>query len=146
MVPDGTRFCAQCGADVSGEAQAATTATEVSPTDGLLEVARTRLAADYDVERELGRGGMAVVLRAVERELQRPVALKVMPPQLALTPQSAERFKREARMTASLDHPNVIPIYRVGDADGLHYIAMKFVDGRAVDDIIATRARCRCRS
>ena len=104
--------------------------------DGLLELARTRLAADYDVERELGRGGMAVVLRAVDRELQRPVALKVMPPQLALTPQSAERFKREARMTASLDHPNVIPIYRVGDADGLLYIAMKLVDGRAVDDII----------
>jgi len=59
-----------------------------------------------------------------------------MPPQVALTPQSAERFKREARMTASLDHPNVIPIYRVGDADGLLYIAMKLVDGRAVDDII----------
>jgi len=79
---------------------------------------------------------MAVVLRAVERELQRPVALKVMPPQLALTPQSAERFKREARMTASLDHPNVIPIYRVGDAEGLLYIAMKLVEGRSLDDIV----------
>ena len=135
VVPDGTRFCAQCGADVSAEARAGQSEQQRS-TDGLLEIARTRLAADYDVERELGRGGMAVVLRAVERELQRPVALKVMPPQLALTPQSAERFKREARMTASLDHPNVIPIYRVGDADGLLYIAMKLVDGRAVDEII----------
>ena len=123
VVPDGTRFCAQCGADVSAEARAGQSEQQRS-ADGLLEIARTRLAADYDVERELGRGGMAVVLRAVERELQRPVALKVMPPQLALTPQSAERFKREARMTASLDHPNVIPIYRVGDADGLLYIAM----------------------
>ena len=135
VVPDGTRFCAQCGADVSAEARAGQ-GDQQHAADGLLELARTRLAADYDVERELGRGGMAVVLRAVERELQRPVALKVMPPQLALTPQSAERFKREARMTASLDHPNVIPIYRVGDADGLLYIAMKLVDGRAVDDII----------
>ena len=135
IVPDGTRFCAQCGADVSAEARAGQPGQPHS-ADGLLEVARRRLAADYDVERELGRGGMAVVLRAVERELQRPVALKVMPPQLSLTPQSAERFKREARMTASLDHPNVIPIYRVGDADGLLYIAMKLVDGRAVDDII----------
>lgn len=135
VVPDGTRFCAQCGAEVSAEARAGQEDAQRS-TDGLLEIARTRLAADYDVDRELGRGGMAVVLRAVERELQRPVALKVMPPQVALTPQSAERFKREARMTASLDHPNVIPIYRVGDADGLLYIAMKLVDGRAVDDII----------
>ncbi|MFL5559843.1 MAG: protein kinase domain-containing protein [Gemmatimonadaceae bacterium] len=135
IVPDGTRFCAQCGADVSAEAPVGQPA-EPRSVDGLLETARVRLAADYDVERELGRGGMAVVLRAVERELQRPVALKVMPPQVALTPQSAERFKREARMTASLDHPNVIPIYRVGDADGLLYIAMKLVDGRSVDDII----------
>ena len=119
---------------MSGETPAST--GDAQPGDGLLEQARTLLAEDYDVERELGRGGMAVVLRAVERELQRPVALKVMPPQLALTPQSVERFKREARMTASLDHPNVIPIYRVGDVDGLLYIAMKLVEGRSLDDIV----------
>ena len=135
LVADDTRFCSQCGADVSGEARAAAGET-AQAGDGLLEQARSLLAADYDVERELGRGGMAVVLRAVERELQRPVALKVMPPQLALTPQSVERFKREARMTASLDHPNVIPIYRVGDVDGLLYIAMKLVEGRSLDDIV----------
>ncbi|HEX8851621.1 MAG TPA: protein kinase [Gemmatimonadaceae bacterium] len=133
-VQDGTRFCAQCGADVSAETQRVRSG-ERRP-DGILETVRERLSGTYDVERELGRGGMAVVLRAVERELQRPVALKVMPPQLALSPESAERFKREARMTASLEHPNVIPIYRVGDADGLFYIAMKLVEGRAVDDII----------
>ncbi|NUQ19955.1 MAG: protein kinase, partial [Gemmatimonadaceae bacterium] len=135
VVQDGTRFCAQCGADVSDEARRIDSAERRS-ADGILETVRERLAATYDVERELGRGGMAVVIRAVERELQRPVALKVMPPQLALSAESAERFKREARMTASLDHPNVIPIYRVGEADGLLYIAMKLVDGRAVDDII----------
>ena len=133
LVGDDTRFCSNCGADVSGETRAAGSG---SVSDGLLEQARSLLAADYEVERELGRGGMAVVFRAVERELQRPVALKVMPPQLALTPQSVERFKREARMTASLDHPNVIPIYRVGDVDGLLYIAMKLVDGRSLDDIV----------
>jgi serine/threonine-protein kinase len=134
LVGDDTRFCSNCGADVSGESRAGV--DTVRTGDGLLEQARQLLAADYDVERELGRGGMAVVLRAVERELQRPVALKVMPPQLALTPQSVERFKREARMTASLDHPNVIPIYRVGDVDGLLYIAMKLVEGRSLDDIV----------
>ena len=120
---------------MSGESRADVAESERAG-DRLLEQARELLAADYIVERELGRGGMAVVLRAVERELQRPVALKVMPPQIALTPQSAERFKREARMTASLDHPNVIPIYRVGDAEGLLYIAMKLVEGRSLDDIV----------
>ena len=134
LVGDGTRFCANCGQDVSAEALKA---VEVAPaTDTLLEQVRARLDEHYDVERELGRGGMAVVYRAVERELQRPVALKVMPPQFALTPESSERFKREARMTASLDHPHVIPIYRVGEKDGLLYIAMKLVDGRALDDIM----------
>ncbi|NUO65020.1 MAG: protein kinase [Gemmatimonadaceae bacterium] len=137
-VQDGTRFCAHCGADVSAETRRMIS-EERRSSDGILETMRERLSATYDVERELGRGGMAVVLRAVERELQRPVALKVMPPQLALSPESAERFKREARMTASLEHPNVIPIYRVGDAEGLFYIAMKLVDGRAVDDIIQTQ-------
>jgi hypothetical protein len=135
LVGDDTRFCSNCGADVSGESRVGVVES-ANAGDGLLAQARELLAADYDVERELGRGGMAVVLRAVERELQRPVALKVMPPQLALTPQSAERFKREARMTASLDHPNVIPIYRVGDAEGLLYIAMKLVEGRSLDDIV----------
>ena len=135
LVAEGTRFCTQCGTDVSAEALRAISA-ERRTADGLLESARAKLADVYDVERELGRGGMAVVLRAVERELQRPVALKVMPPQLAMSAESAERFKREARMTASLDHPNVIPIYRVGEADGLLYIAMKLVEGRAVDDIV----------
>src|ERR1700704_5511268 len=92
LVGDDTRFCSNCGADVSGETRAGMPES-THAGDGLLEQARELLATDYDVERELGRGGMAVVLRAVERGLQRPVALKVMPPQLALTPQSAERFK-----------------------------------------------------
>jgi serine/threonine-protein kinase len=135
-VGDGTRFCSKCGTDVSAESRARYEAAGPPKVDATLEMVRSRLFDDYDVERELGRGGMAIVYRAVERELQRPVALKVMPPELALTPQSAERFKREARMTASLDHPNVIPIYRVGETDGLFYLAMKLVEGRAVDDIV----------
>ncbi|HEX2718604.1 MAG TPA: protein kinase [Gemmatimonadaceae bacterium] len=135
-VEDGHRFCAKCGADVSAESRARYEAAGAPKADATLEMVRSRLFNEYDVERELGRGGMAIVYRAVERELQRPVALKVMPPELALTPQSAERFKREARMTASLDHPNIIPIYRVGETDGLFYLAMKLVEGRAVDDIV----------
>jgi tetratricopeptide (TPR) repeat protein len=100
---------------------------------------RETLAAEFDVEREIGRGGMSVVFRATERALGRSVALKVLPPELVRDGQTAERFLREARLTAWLDHPNVMPIYRVGSAAGMSYFTMKLVEGRSVDDIIAAQ-------
>ena len=102
----------------------------------LLARVRRELGHDYEVQAELGRGGMAVVYRAVELELLRPVALKVLPPELASAQTMAERFKREARLAASFDHPNIIPIYRVGQRGGVFFIAMKFIEGRSLDDII----------
>jgi hypothetical protein len=108
-------------------------------SDGLLQLARAELADDFDVEREVGRGGMGVVFRAIELQLRRPVALKVLPPELALGPSVVERFEREAQMAAALDHPNIIPIYRVGQTASLLYLAMKHVEGRALDSIIATQ-------
>ena len=119
-------------AGASGGAAGATRAA-------LLEAVRRDLGADYDVEREIGRGGMAVVYQAVERELRRPVALKVLPPELAFGGSMADRFKREARMAASLDHPNIIPVYRVGQAGTTSFMAMKLVDGRALDAVIASQ-------
>jgi serine/threonine protein kinase len=107
--------------------------------DALLQLARRELADDYDVEREIGRGGMGVVYRAIELQLRRPVALKVLPPELALGESVVERFTREAQMAASLDHPNIIPIYRVGQSASLLYLAMKYVEGRPLDGIIASQ-------
>jgi serine/threonine protein kinase len=108
-------------------------------SDALLQLARIELADDYDVEREVGRGGMGVVFRAIELQLRRPVALKVLPPELALGPSVVERFEREAQMAAALDHPNIIPIYRVGQTPSLLYLAMKHVEGRPLDSVIATQ-------
>ena len=105
----------------------------------LIEVVQRELGADYVVEREIGRGGMAVVFQATERELRRPVALKVLPPELAFGASMADRFKREARMAASLDHPNIIPVYRVGQAESTLFIAMKYIEGRALDEVIAAQ-------
>jgi predicted Ser/Thr protein kinase len=80
---------------------------------------------------------MAVVYRANERDLRRSVALKVLPPGLALGASVVERFKREAQMAASLDHPNIIPIYRVGQTSSMLYLAMRYVEGRPLDSVIA---------
>ncbi|MBI1723373.1 MAG: serine/threonine protein kinase [Gemmatimonadetes bacterium] len=110
-------------------------ATAEKHEDPLLTQLRQDLAGEYDVEKELGRGGMAVVYRATEIELHRTVALKVLPPGMG-GGTMAERFKREARMAAALDHQNIIPVYRVGQAAGTYFFAMKFVEGRAVDAII----------
>ncbi len=157
----GTAFCAQCGWQVTDPGMATVavatadqaTVTQAPPAAGeatLVEAAgavpvdpfllqlRKELAADYDVDKELGRGGMAVVYRAVERELHRQVAIKVLPPGMG-GGEMAERFRREARLAAQLDHPNIIPIYRVGQVAGTYYFAMKFVEGRAVDAIVESQ-------
>ena len=87
------------------------------------------LLGDFRVERELGRGGMGVVYQAAQVSLERPVALKVIAPELAGSDGFRERFVRESRLAASLDHPNVIPVYAAGEYDGVLYIAMRYVEG-----------------
>jgi tetratricopeptide (TPR) repeat protein/predicted Ser/Thr protein kinase len=140
IAPDDARYCASCGSMVSDPAAPTMLAT-ATEQEALLTTIREQFSAEYEVERELGRGGMAIVFRATERELRRPVALKILPPELALVASLAERFKREARMAASLDHPNIIPVFRVGQMGGFHFIAMKFVEGRALDSIIASHGK-----
>jgi DNA-binding SARP family transcriptional activator/tRNA A-37 threonylcarbamoyl transferase component Bud32 len=85
--------------------------------------------ASYRIERTLGRGGMSVVYLAEHEWLQRKVALKVLAPQLAEDDRFRERFIRESRLAASLDHPNVIPIYEAGGSGGDLFIAMRYVEG-----------------
>jgi len=137
LAPD-VRRCTGCGATVS-DPNAQTIRIEIPPEQELLVYVRQVLGAEYDVHRELGRGGMAVVYHATERELHRAVALKVLPPEMTLSSAAGERFKREARMAAALDHPNIVPVYRVGQVGGLFYIAQRFVDGRDLDSIIAAQ-------
>ena len=72
--------------------------------------------SDFEIERELGRGGMGIVFLAKQISLQRMVALKVLPPHLAGVPKYVERFTREATATASLSHKNIVPVYAAGEA------------------------------
>jgi tRNA A-37 threonylcarbamoyl transferase component Bud32 len=85
--------------------------------------------AGYRIEERIGRGGMSVVYRADHIRLKRKVALKLLAPELAEDSAFRERFLRESELAASLDHPNVVPIYDAGEVEGLLYIAMRYVEG-----------------
>lgn len=93
--------------------------------------------AGYRIERLLGRGGMSVVYLAEDLRLGRRVALKLIAPELTADDRFRERFLRESRIAASLDHSNVIPIYEAGEAEGSLYIAMRYVEGHSLKAVIA---------
>ncbi len=101
----------------------------------------TAVLGDYELVREIGRGGMGVVYEAVQRSLGRPVALKVLPPLLhSLRPESGERFRAEAAAAARLQHPNIVPIYDYGVEQGCHYYAMELICGRSLGEVIKEAA------
>src|SRR5438876_6434753 len=93
--------------------------------------------AGYRIESLLGRGGMGVVYRARDLALERDVALKLLAPELAEDIRFRERFLRESRLAASLDHPAIIPIYDAGEVGGHLYIAMRLVDGTDLKRLLA---------
>ena len=97
-------------------------------TELLARVERA-LAPQYEVEGELGRGGMGIVYRARDTRLKRTVAVKLLPPELAYRTEIKSRFLREAEMAAQLSHPNIVPIYSVDEKDGLVYFIMACVEG-----------------
>jgi sugar lactone lactonase YvrE len=94
--------------------------------------------AAYRIERFVGRGGMGVVYQAEDTRLGRRVALKLLSSELADDDRFRERFVRESRLAASLDHPNIVPIYAAGEADGQLYVAMRYVDGTDLRALIAS--------
>lgn len=92
--------------------------------------------ASYRIEGVLGRGGMGVVYRATELGLERPVALKLIAPELAGDTAFRESFLRESRLAASIDHPGILPVYAAGEAEGELYLANRFVDGQDLRTVI----------
>lgn len=94
-----------------------------------LALVREALADEYEILEELGRGGMAVVYLGRERALDRLVAIKVLTQARTLDPELVERFQREARLSASLEHPGIVPIYRVGRSARVSFFVMKYVRG-----------------
>jgi serine/threonine-protein kinase len=113
--------------------------TAVAPLDELA-LLRAVTLGEYEIHGELGRGGMAAVYLAHEIALDRKVAIKVISANLGNADDLVERFRREARTSASLSHPNIIPIYAVRDVEGLLFFVMKLVDGRPLDSVVRDAA------
>jgi eukaryotic-like serine/threonine-protein kinase len=107
----------------------------------LLDQLREALAAHYDVERVLGHGGMGMVVLGRDRTLDRAVAIKVISPEIDVTPRHRQRFLQEARIIAKLRHPNIVAVHAVGETHGLLYFVMGYVPGESLRDLL-TRDRC----
>jgi serine/threonine protein kinase len=97
--------------------------------------------AGYRIETPLGRGGMAVVYRARDERLDRRVALKLLSPELSAGERFRERFLRESKLAASLDHPSIVPVYEAGEAEGLLFVAMGHVEGTDLASLLAREGR-----
>jgi hypothetical protein len=106
-----------------------------------LDLVRSGLDDEYEILEELGRGGMGIVYRARERQLEREVAIKVLPFTLAFDRELVERFLREARTAAALEHTNIVPIYRVGRRGDVIFFVMKLLRGQSVSDRLLSKGR-----
>ncbi len=124
------RFCPRCGAGLEihiDEDRSAYT-TPVAPG--------TIFEGKYQVLEEIGRGGMGVVYRGHDLSLGRMVAIKVLPEQFNTDDEVIARFKKEARAMAALDHPNIVPVYAIGQQRNYHYFVMKFLEGQTVAEAL----------
>ena len=110
-------------------------------TEPLQDRVVAALGDQYELEGEIGRGGMSVVYRARDRRLHRVVAIKVLPPELAYDPAIRTRFTREAQTSAQLSHSNIVPIYDVGEREGIAYFVMGIVGGGNLAELLAREPR-----
>ena len=94
---------------------------------------------NYRITEKLGVGGQGAVYKAVDNKLGRTVVIKVIPPELSMKEANLKRFEREARLASSLDHPNICTIFDLDEHDGMHFIAMQYVEGKNVRQLVAGR-------
>ena len=113
-----------------------------APLSDLMDALRAALAGQYDVERPLGVGGMGSVFLARDTTLDRPVAIKVISPELAASKPFRDRFLQEARTVAKLRHPNIVAVHSAGERDGLLYFVMEYVAGESLRELLDREGRC----
>ena len=142
-LPEESRYCLQCGADLSDPELSTRQRAAVKE---FFEALKTAVQNRYAVTDILGRGGMGAVFLAEDTRLGRKVAIKVLRPELSDEPGFLRRFEREARISAQLDHPNIIPLYEVAQEGGFHYFVMKYVAGKSLDETRRTSPSGCCSS
>jgi len=125
------RFCARCGIPLV-IAVAPPTMTPKN-LDGLVG----QMLTEYKIVEKVGQGGMATVFRAIQTTLKRPAAIKILAPEMAQDSALLARFHQEAISAANLEHPHIVPIYEVDEAQGYHFIAMKYIEGDSLKRVIA---------
>jgi len=126
-LPDGSQFCSQCGTPVPGRKSEDPTFTPQGRE--IYQRLKEATEGKYEIVRELGRGGMAVVFLGYQKSLDREVAIKVLLPLLGYDPEIVERFTREARTQGRLDHPNIIQVYEIYNEGGLTFFTVPFISG-----------------
>src|SRR5215218_1678113 len=112
-------------------------------TDTTADAHIGRVVAGYRIEERIGRGGMGVVYRAEHLNLRRRAAIKIIAPDLAEASGFRERFNREARIAAALQHPNIVTVYDAGEEDGLLYLAMQYIEGSDLSAVLRAQGRLR---
>ena len=112
-----------------------------APHDPLAARLQTALGAGYAVERAIGQGGFAAVYLVRDLTLKRPLAVKVLSPDLLLSTTAQERFRREAETIAQLSHPHIVPLHFIGNAGDIFYLAMEYVDGESLADRLEREGR-----
>jgi len=140
-VNEGASFCHSCGSQVSdAEGQRISGTMDVDSQENTEKLLKQDTKGEFVIEGLLGRGGMAMVYLATEVQLQRKVAIKVLPPELTFG-HGVERFMREAKTAARLDHAHIIPIYRISSGGKLFWYAMKFLEGQSLEDRLKEQGR-----
>jgi WD40 repeat protein/serine/threonine protein kinase len=125
------------------KAKAPETSGQGYPAKAPVDAAPLQQLGDYQILREVGRGGMGVVYEAQQLSLGRHVAIKVLPSHALLDPRHLARFQREARSAARLHHTNIVPVFGVGEQNGLHYFVMQFIQGLGLDVVLNELRRLR---
>jgi serine/threonine protein kinase len=140
-IADDSRFCSSCGALMRDATLPTPTAEELDEAGAreLELLIRAETAGEYEILREIGRGGMGVVYLAREKSLARDVAMKVLPPHLTYGKGVIGRFRREARTAAALEHPNIVPVYRIAPGGRLFWYTMKHLEGRSLAEVLLER-------
>ena len=138
-LPDAARFCYICGRGIATAASSGLSGGDDAVVSMLQERLSTALARRYEIRGVLGKGGMGIVFLAEDRKKHTQVAVKVMRPEISVDEVGVSRFRREAQIAKSLEHPGIIPILTVGSEHGLHYFVMEYVTGHSLDALLEER-------